>query len=41
MARIFDASFKKMAVELSYLNDSIAEVAKELDLALIRLSKRC
>jgi transposase len=39
MARVFDESFKKMAVELSYLKDSVAQAAKELDLAPSRLSK--
>ena len=33
MARVFEASFKKMAVELSYLKGSVAEAARELDLA--------
>lgn len=39
MARIFDESFKKMAVELSYLKGSVLEAAKELDLDASRLSK--
>ncbi|WP_461485241.1 transposase [Pedobacter sp.] len=39
MARVFEESFKKMAVELSYLKDSVAEGAREFDLALSRLSK--
>lgn len=39
MARVFDESFKKMAVELSYLKGSVLEAAKELDLDAIRLSK--
>lgn len=40
MARIFEESFKKMAVELSYLKGSVAEAAKELELDPSRLSKR-
>lgn len=39
MARVFDESFKKMAVELSYLKESVAGAAKELDLSPSRLSK--
>lgn len=39
MARVFDESFKKMAVELSYLKDSVTAAAKELDLTPCRLSK--
>ncbi|HBI87990.1 transposase [Sphingobacterium multivorum] len=39
MARIFDESFKKMAVELSYLKGSVLEAAKELNLDASRLSK--
>lgn len=39
MKRVFDDSFKKMAVELSYLKDSVTEAARELDLAPSRLSK--
>ncbi|QGA24894.1 transposase [Sphingobacterium zhuxiongii] len=39
MARIFDESFKKMAVELSSLKGSVLEAAKELDLDASRLSK--
>jgi transposase len=39
MARIFDESFKKMAVDLSYLKGSVSEAAKELDLSASRLSK--
>lgn len=39
MARVFDESFKKMAVELSYLKGSVLEAAKELDLDASRLSK--
>ena len=39
MARVFDESFKKMAVELSYLKGSDLEAAKELDLDASRLSK--
>lgn len=37
--RVFDESFKKMAVELSYLKGSVLEAAKELDLDASRLSK--
>lgn len=39
MARIFDESFKKIAVELSYLKGSVLEAAKELNLDASRLSK--
>ncbi|MET3113332.1 transposase-like protein [Pedobacter sp. CG_S7] len=36
MARTFDESFKKMAVELSYLKESVSEAAKELELDMSR-----
>src|SRR5690606_34632068 len=39
MKRIFDESFKKMAVDLSYLKESVSGAAKELDLDASRLSK--
>lgn len=39
MKRVFDESFKKMAVELSYLKGSVLEAAKELDMDASRLSK--
>lgn len=39
MKRVFDESFKKMAVDLSYLKGSVSEAAKELDLDASRLSK--
>ena len=39
MKRVFDESFKKMAVELSYVKESVAEAARELELDPSRLSK--
>lgn len=39
MKRVFDDSFKKMAVELSYSKGSVLEAAKELDIDASRLSK--
>ena len=39
MARVFEESFKKMAVELSYLKGSVSQAARELDLDPGRLSK--
>lgn len=39
MKRVFDESFKKMAVELSYLKGSVLEAAKELGMDASRLSK--
>ncbi|HAE68385.1 MAG TPA: hypothetical protein DCG77_14530, partial [Sphingobacterium sp.] len=39
MKRVFDDSFKKMAVELSYSKGSVLEAAKELDMDASRLSK--
>lgn len=39
MARVFEESFKKMAVELSYLKGSVLEAARELDIDAGRLSK--
>lgn len=39
MARVFDESFKKMAVELSYSKGSVSQAARELDLDPSRLSK--
>lgn len=39
MKRVFDDSFNKMAVELSYIQGSVLEVAKELDMDASRLSK--
>ncbi|HWV73229.1 MAG TPA: transposase [Pseudosphingobacterium sp.] len=39
MKRVFDESFKKIAVELSYLKGSVTEAAKELDMDANRLSK--
>jgi transposase len=41
MRRVFDDSFKKMAVELSYIKESVLEAAKELDMDAGRLSKWC
>lgn len=32
MKRVFDDSFKRMAVELSYVKGSVTEVAKSLEL---------
>lgn len=37
--RVFDESFKKMALELSYARGSVKEVAEELGIAPGRLSK--
>lgn len=37
--RVFDASFKQMAVELSYARGSVKEVALELGVDPARLSK--
>jgi len=37
--RVFDESFKKMALELSYARDSVKEVAEELGIDPGRLSK--
>lgn len=39
--RRFDDSFKIMAVDLSVVRGSVAEVAKELDIGPSLLSKRC
>lgn len=39
MARVFEGSFKKMAVELSYLKGSVLEAARELEIDASRLSK--
>lgn len=39
MARKFDESFKKMAVELSYVKESVNEASRELDIDPSRLSK--
>jgi len=39
MKRVFDESFKKIAVDLSYLKESVSAAAKELDLDASRLSK--
>lgn len=39
MHRKFEESFKKMAVELSYLKGSVSAAARELDLDPSRLSK--
>ena len=39
MKRVFDDSFKKMAVELSYMKGSVLEAAKELEMDSSRLSK--
>ena len=39
MKRVFDESFKKMAVELSYLKGSVLEAAKELGMDASSLSK--
>lgn len=39
MARVFDESFKKMAVELSYSKGSVLQAARELDIDPSRLSK--
>ena len=39
--RRFDDSFKIMAVGLSVVRGSVAEVAKELDIGPSLLSKRC
>ena len=37
--RVFDASFKRMAIDLSYARDSVKEVADELGIDPGRLSK--
>ena len=37
--RVFDDEFKKMAVELSKLKDSVKDAADELDITPSRLSK--
>ncbi|TXK50275.1 transposase [Pontibacter qinzhouensis] len=37
--RIFDASFKRMAIDLSYAMGSVKEVAEELGIDPARLSK--
>lgn len=39
MGRVYEESFKKMAVELSYLKDSVTAAAKELEMSPGRLSK--
>jgi len=39
MARVFEESFKKMAVELSYLKGPVLEAARELNIDASRLSK--
>ena len=39
MGRFFDESFKKMAVELSYVKESVISAAKELDIDADLLSK--
>jgi len=39
MRRVFDDSFKRMAVELSYHKGSVAEAAHELEIDPSRLSK--
>ncbi len=39
MARVFDESFKKMAVELSYSKGTVTEASKELGVDPSRLSK--
>jgi transposase len=39
MKRVFDESFKKIAIELSYLKGSVLEASKELDMEVSRLSK--
>ena len=37
--RVFDAAFKKMAIELSYARGSVKEVAEELGIDAGRISK--
>ena len=37
--RVYDASFKKMAIDLSYVRGSVKEVADELGIDPGRLSK--
>ncbi|WP_162056284.1 transposase [Pontibacter pamirensis] len=37
--RVFDASFKRMAIDLSYARGSVKEVADELGIDPCRLSK--
>ncbi len=39
MSRIFDESFKKMAVELSYVKESVVSAAKALEIDADLLSK--
>lgn len=39
MGRVYEETFKKMAVELSYLKGSVSAAAKELELDPSRLSK--
>ncbi|MFZ4262650.1 hypothetical protein ACFRAE_11445 [Sphingobacterium sp. HJSM2_6] len=39
MKRVFDDSFKSMALELSYVKSSVTEAAKELEIDAGRLSK--
>lgn len=39
MKMVFDYSFKKMTVELSYLKGSVLESARELEMDTSRLSK--
>ncbi|QES88558.1 transposase [Rhizosphaericola mali] len=39
MGRLFEESFKKMAVELSYVKESVLSAAKELDISADLLSK--
>jgi len=39
MKRAFDDSFKRMAVELSYVESSVTEAAKELEIDAGRLRK--
>lgn len=39
MRRLFDDTFKKMAVELSYHKGSVVEAAKELEIDPSRLTK--
>lgn len=41
MKRVFDDSFKIMAVELSYSKVSVLEAAKELEMDASRLIKWC
>ncbi len=39
MKRVFDDSYKKMAVELSYHKGSVVDAAKELEIDAGRISK--